>query len=141
LFLPARIPPSDLLLDRSKTMLKVLKVGPGQSAVVLTCDQCGQRIADSAAACYTWREYHTAHLDEDAELHSLKALVTHPLYVDNGQVFTLHKGACFTQFQAAHGGSAYRWPVSPLVYLPGLLLHNLGLTFPEAEALFHALDE
>ena len=121
-------------------MLKVVKVGPGQSAVVLTCDQCGSRIADPGAACYTWREYPAADLDEDAELHSLKALVTHPLYVDDGQVFTLHKETCLAHFQAAHGGSAYRWPVSPLVYLPGLLLHNLGMTFPEAEAHFHSLD-
>ncbi len=122
-------------------MLKVLKIGPGQSAVVLTCDQCGKPIADPAAACYTWREHHTADLDDDAELHSLKALVSHPLYVDDGQVFTLHKGSCFTHFQAAHGESAYRWPVSPLVYLPGLLIHNLGMTFPEAEAHLRTLDE
>ena len=121
-------------------MLKVVKVGPGQSAVTLTCDQCGKPITDPAAACYTWREYHTRELAEDTELHSLSALVTHPLYVDEGQVFTLHKGACFTHFQEAHGGSTYRWPMSPLVSVPGLLLHNLGMTFPEAEAHFHALD-
>lgn len=121
-------------------MLKVLKIGPGQSAVVLTCDQCSKRIADPTGACYTWQEYHTGHLDDDAELHSLKALVTHPLYVDDGKLLILHKGTCFTQFQAAHGGSAYRWPVVQLVYLPGLLIHNLGMTFSEAEAHFHTLD-
>ena len=122
-------------------MLKVVKVGPGQSAVTLTCEQCGKRIENPARACYTWREYPTGYLDEDAELHSLSALVTPPLYVDDGQVFTLHRGTCFTQYQAEHGGSAYRWPVSPLVSLPGLLLHNLGLTFQQAEAHFQALEE
>jgi hypothetical protein len=121
-------------------MLKVLKIGPGQSAVVLTCDQCGKRIDHPTVACYTWREYRTEHLDDDAQLHRLKELVTYPLYADDGKIFTLHKEACFPQFQAAHGGSEYRWPLVELVYLPGLLINNLGMTFPEAEAYFRALD-
>jgi len=114
-------------------MQKVLKIGQGQSTVVLTCDYCGKRIDNSKAACYTWREYHTAQLDEDTQLHSLKEMITYPLYVDDGKLFTLHQGACFTQLQAAHGGSEYRWPLVELVYLPGLLIINRGMTFPDAE--------
>ncbi|HYT37348.1 MAG TPA: hypothetical protein VEL49_09235 [Ktedonobacteraceae bacterium] len=121
-------------------MLKLLKIGQGQSAVVLTCDRCGKRIDNPNVACYTWREYHRTHIDEDAQLHSLKELVTYPLYVDDGKLFTLHKGTCFTQFQAANGGSEYRWPLVELVYLPGLLINNLGMTFAYAEAQFHLLD-
>lgn len=122
-------------------MLKVRKIGHGQSAVVLTCDQCGKRIDNPTLACYTWREYHPSQIDEDAELHRLKEMVTHPLYVDDGKLLTLHKDACFAQFQAAHGGSAYRWPVVGLVYLPGLLINNLGMTFAYAEEQYHLLDQ
>jgi hypothetical protein len=121
-------------------MLKVLKIGQGGSAVVLTCDSCGECITHPHCAYYTWRELHTTSV-EDAQLQSLVELLSWPLYVDEGQIYTLHQGDCLKRFQATHGGDAYRWPLVRLSYLPGLLIHNLGMTFPLAEEQFHALDK
>lgn len=121
-------------------MLKVVKIGQGRSAVVLTCDECAERMASPHEAVYTWREYLPTSFEEDSTLYSLQELCQFPLYVDDGKIFTLHKGACFTHFQATHGGEEYRWPVVEMVYLPGLLINNLGMTFTCAQEHYQSLD-
>ena len=122
-------------------MLRVIKTKRGD-APALFCDHCEKRIEDAELALFTWRQLKTLRWgenDEDEAEFVISPL--HPsVYVDEGQIFTLHK-ACANNFKSQHGGNKYDWPWLELIDLLGFLIFNSGKQIEDIQQRFEERRE
>ena len=101
--------------------------------LIVTCDLCGRQIDNFARALFTWREVTLGTNDRIPD--SIKNESTEVL-VDDGKIFTLHKGECRQLFEALNGGESCHWPWQEMKELPFELMVNIGLPVENVQKQF-----